>query len=138
MVSAMSATIVVAGAVASLQPSPIPTSTTAVHSGPAPAPMADFQLRREVAVDEMLEAPPALAQPSDVSVQDAVHGAPAIATGGSISTSQVAPAPALRPGAPSSQFAEQREQAADDLLAAPSSGSTGSSSDGPTHGGPQD
>jgi hypothetical protein len=137
MVSALSATIVAAGAIAALQPSSIPSTSTAVHRGPAPAPMADFQVRREQDINEMLEAPPAVGQPSDVDTQDAVHGAPAIGSG-SISSSQVAPAPALRPGAPSAGFQDQREQAADDLLQAPAGESGAPSDSGTTHGGPQD
>jgi hypothetical protein len=99
--------------------------------------MQDFQARRDIAIDQMLEAPPAVGQPSDIQDLNE-HGAPAIG-GSSISSSQVAPAPALRPGTPSSQFAEQREQAADDMLQAPAGeAGSGSSSEGPTHGGPQD
>ncbi|MEP7379255.1 MAG: hypothetical protein ABI725_06775 [Chloroflexota bacterium] len=136
MVTAMSATIVAAGAVASLQPHAIPSAQTIIDRGPAPVPAQDFAQRREIQIDEMLGAPPAVAPADNLTIDRGVHGAPPAA--GSVSSSQVAPAPAVRPGTPSSQFAEQREQAADDMLAAPGGAAPVTPADGPTHGGPQE
>jgi hypothetical protein len=99
--------------------------------------MQDFQERREIQIDAMLAAPAAAAPADNLSIERGEHGGAANLSGSSAASS--ASAPAVRPGRPSDDFAQRREQAADELLAAPS-GSAGSATqaDGPTHGGPQD
>jgi hypothetical protein len=135
MVSAMSATIVAAGAIASMQPHAIPSSQTIINPGHAPVPAQDFAGRRETQIDEMLGAPPMAGQPSDI-VDDNVHSQPVM--GSSAGAVQQA-APNVGSGSPSNDFAAQREQAADDLLDAPQGPASGlTQADGPTHGGAQD
>jgi hypothetical protein len=135
VVGAMTATIVAAGAIASMQPRAVPSTDSIINLGPGPVPAQDFAQRRETQIDEMLGAPPMVGQPSDI-VDDNVHSAPAI--GSSVSAAQQAVGN-VGAGAPSDDFAQRREQAADDLLAAPSGPASGlTQADGPTHGGPQD
>ena len=134
IVSAMSATIVAAGAISAMQPQSVPSTETIINRGPVAPPAQDFQLRHETQTDEMLAAPPALTFPSDI-VDDNVHSAPQLGTS-SVSESQVAPT-TVRTGQPSADFQERREQAADELLEAPSGAAPAMPADGPTHGGPQ-
>lgn len=67
-VGLVTATIIAAGAIASLQGTQAAPSTQTVVDTPrtAPGPAQDFQLRRERAIDKMLEAPA-----GDVPVLDA-------------------------------------------------------------------
>jgi hypothetical protein len=118
-----------------MQPRAVPSSDAIINRGPAPAPAQDFAERRETQIDQMLQAPPIVGQPSDI-VDDNVHGAPALG-GSALSNAQAAPQ--VRSGSPSEDFQSRREQAADDLLQAPQ-GAAGSvtQADGPTHGGPQE
>jgi hypothetical protein len=136
VVGAMSATIVAAGAIASMQPQAVPSTQSIVNPVHAPVPAQDFAQRRETAIDEMLGAPPMAGSPSDI-VDDNVHSQPAVG-GASVSAAQQAAANPSA-GSPSDDFAARREQAADDLLQAPQ-GAAGNvtQADGPTHGGPQD
>lgn len=136
MVSAMSATIVAAGAVASLQPRAVPSADTIIERGPAPAPMQDFRERRETQIDAMLGAPAAAAPADNLSIERGEHGGAAnLSQGAAAST---ASAPRVAPGQPSDDFAQRREDAADELLDAPSGAAPAMPADGPTHGGPQD
>jgi hypothetical protein len=84
----------------------------------------------------MLGAPPAVAPADNMTIDRGVHGTAANLGTGSASNAVAQPVSA---GEPSDDFAAQREQAADDLLAAPQGPASGlTSADGPTHGGPQD
>src|SRR5687767_12680790 len=64
---AMTATIVAAGAIASMQGSPAaPTAPSNADLGAGPQPRTEFQVRREGAADKMLEAPaPAVSAPEN-------------------------------------------------------------------------
>ena len=108
MVSAMSATIVAAGAVASLQPGAVPirltpSSTAGLHRHR----MQDFQERRETQIDAMLGAPAAAAPADNMSIERGQHGGAANRAGSSTASS--ASGPAVRPGRPSDDFAQRRE-----------------------------
>ncbi|MEA2676335.1 MAG: hypothetical protein QOJ81_476 [Chloroflexota bacterium] len=135
MVGAMSATIVAAGAIASMQPHAVPSTETIINRGPVAPPAQDFQERHETQTDTMLAAPPALAFPSDI-VDDNVHSAPALPSAADSAASQAVSQ--TRSGSPTADFQERKEQAADDLLAAPNSSAGTTQADGPTRGGPQD
>ena len=138
-VGAVSATIVAAGAIAAMQGNQaapaVPQVVTPVVVQ-APAPAADFQLRREQQIDEMLAAPPAIPQVvAPVQVQapapaadfqlrreqqiDEMLGAPPAAAP---LPAQVQPIPVTGPAsvaAPSEDFQTRREHATDEMLAAP-------------------
>lgn len=137
MVSAMSATIVAAGAIASIQPHAVPSADTIVNRGPAPVPAQDFAQRRETQIDEMLGEPPAAAPADNMAIERGQHGGAANLS--ESSAASTVSAPSVRSGQPSDEFAQQRENAADELLEAPQ-GAAGSvtRAGGPTHGGPQD
>ena len=108
MVSAITATIVAAGAIASLQGSA--SSTTSPQSivvAPPPAAAQDFGDRREQAIDQMLEAPAAVSQPSDIEFERINR----------ISTPSQAQ--------PQADFQTRKDQAADRLLEAPGGGAPG-------------
>src|SRR5436853_6889353 len=74
MVSAMSATIVAAGAIASMQPRSVPATNPIINQPNAPVPAQDFAQRRETAIDEMLGAPPAVAPADNMTIDRGVHG----------------------------------------------------------------
>ncbi len=136
MVSAMSATIVAAGAIAAIQPHAVPSTETIINRGPAPVPAQDFQTRRETQIDAMLGAPAAAAPADNLSIERGEHGGAANLSGSSAASS--ASAANVRPGQPSDDFAQRRENAADELLEAPGGAAPAMPADGPTHGGPQD
>lgn len=136
MISAMSATIVAAGAIAAMQPHAIPSTETVISRGPAPAPMQDFQTRRETQIDAMLGAPAAAAPVDNLSIERGEHGGSANLS--ESSAASTVSAPGVRSGQPSADFAQRRESAADELLQAPDGAAPAMPADGPTHGGPQD
>jgi hypothetical protein len=100
---ALTATVVTAGAIASLQAPPQVTAPEGAIRAPAPAvrQVEDFSVRREIAADELLAAPAPLTQPSEVATE-------------SVSRTSSQPA-----GPSSASFSERRDQAADKLLEAP-------------------
>jgi hypothetical protein len=125
MVGAISATIVAAGAIASLQGTSPTTTDQSIVAPPPPAGAArlDFQERREQAINRMLEAPAVGGQPSDIEVERINR----INAPGQV--------------APQADFQTRREQAADKLLEAPAGEAPAPASDqGGSHrvGGPQD
>ena len=107
-VGAVSATIVAAGAIAAMQGGQAaPAIPTTVHpvpiEGAAPVthPRADFQIRREEAIDDMLAAPPAAAPAVPINV----HPVP---------VSGAAPVNQARP-----DFQIRHQQQTDEMLEAP-------------------
>jgi hypothetical protein len=129
MVGAISATIVAAGAIASLQGSSPTAGGQSIVAPPPPAGAArlDFQERRELAIDKLLEAPAVVSgQPSDIEFERINRiSAPAQA-------------------APQADFQTRKEQAADKLLEAPGGAAPGGESSAGEQsgshrvGGPQD
>lgn len=118
-IGAVTATLVAAGAISAMQGNPaapaIPQTVVQPHTGPAPA--ADFQVRREQAVDKMLEAPAPLVQPVDEPIERLSHQVTPAAGAGSASAAGAAAAGAA--AAQSTSFEERKEQQADKLLEAP-------------------
>jgi hypothetical protein len=136
MLGAISATIVAAGAIASLQGVSPTTSGQSIVAPPPPAGAAqhDFGDRREQAIDQMLEAPGVVAQPGDIQVErlDRIN-TPAGPARLSV--------PQSGSGSSRADFRERREQAADELLEAPAAEAPAQAGDqggSQPVGGPQD
>jgi hypothetical protein len=118
-IGAVTATLVAAGAIAAMQGNPAvpaaPQSITVPARGPAPA--ADFQIRKEQAIDKMLEVPAPITQPVDTTTERLSHIGPAAGAGAAAAPGAVT-VPAA-PSKPSTSFEERREQQADKMLEAP-------------------
>jgi hypothetical protein len=123
LAGALTATVVVAGAIAAMQPQSAPVTSGAAQPVARPASAQDFQIRREQAVDGMLEAPAVVGQPGDIQIEriDRIS------------------APGQEEARP--DFQTRREQAADRLLEAPAGEAPAASQEGASSqrvGGPQD
>ena len=123
-IGAVTATLVAAGAIAAMQGNPavpaVPQSITTPARGPAPA--AEFQIRKEQAIDKMLEVPAPIFQPVDTTTERLSHVSPAAGAGSGAATAPTVPqtitAPARGP-APAADFQTRKEQQADEMLGAP-------------------
>jgi hypothetical protein len=114
---ALTATVVTAGAIASLQSPPQVTTPEGAIRAPAPAArqVEDFSTRRQQAADELLSAPAPLAQPADVATEPLSRSVDAGASTGTAGAVQ-----AQQPAAPSSgSLQDRKERAADSMLEAP-------------------
>jgi hypothetical protein len=117
-IGAVTATLVAAGAIATMQGNPevppAPQTITTPARGPAPA--AEFQIRKEQQVDKMLEVPAPIVQPVDTTTERLDHISP---TAGAGSGAAAGSGTVTAPSAPSTSFEERREQRADKMLEAP-------------------
>jgi hypothetical protein len=117
-IGAVTATLVAAGAIATMQGNPevppVPQTITTPARGPAPA--AEFQIRKEQQVDKMLEVPAPIVQPVDTTTERLDHISPTAGAGSGAATGS---GTVTAPSAPSTSFEERREQRADKMLEAP-------------------